>query len=216
MVKYLILYVLLFCITGFSCHRPDAAKQPENALAGYFKQKPVSEALRFEITGNSTIPEGDSIPNSLFFSQLETRLMNDIGYIDNSSELKVIARYRFPLTDNLEAYLVDMRQNWYQHQSLFLFDKQKNKFTERETVAEFYGGDGGQILTGSWLADYDKDGNKDLIRREIEHWIILNDDNTRDTTAESATLLLWKGDKFTGMASDTASLIKQFPINSLW
>lgn len=172
--------------------------------------------MHFEVTQGDTVIQGDTIPNSLFFSQLETRLMNGVPYLDNSGELRVIGRVRFPLTENVDAYLVDIRQNWYQHQSLFMFDKQKNAFTERETVAEFYGGEGGQILTGSWLTDYDKDGNKDLIRREIEHWIILEEENTRDTMSERAELLLWKNGSFAKTPADTAVLIKQFPITSMW
>ena len=177
---------------------------------------PPTDLLRFEVTNEEEMVGGDTIPNSLFFSQMETRLMNGIDYLDNSGELIVLGRYHFPLTDSIEAYLVDMRQNWYKHQSLFLFDQKTQTFTERETVAEFYGGDGGQILTGTWLTDFDGDGKKDLIRREIEHWLDVSGDEPKDMIAERAVLLLWQNGKFVETAADTAELVKRFPITSLW
>ena len=94
--------------------------------------------------------------------------------------------------------------------------KKQQTFTERETVAEFYGGDGGQILTGSWLTDYDGDGKKDLVRLEIEHWLDVSGDEPRDTTAERAVLLLWQNGKFVQTAADTAELVKKYPIQSMW
>lgn len=212
------LLLLVFSVScwHFSCTPSNTVGTQSKTLPDYFQPIPSQEVIRFEVTQGDTVIQGDTISNSLFFSQLETRLMNDVPYLDNSGELTVIGRVRFPLTENVDAYLVDIRQNWYQHQSLFMFDKQKSAFTARQTVAEFYGGEGGQILTGSWLTDYDKDGNKDLVRREIEHWIILEEENTRDTMAEHGKLLLWKNGQFVETAADSAALVKKYPIRSMW
>ncbi|MCB0520177.1 MAG: hypothetical protein H6577_19745 [Lewinellaceae bacterium] len=199
-----------------SCHPGTQPPSGERTLQSYFKAIEPADTLRFEVANEDWASAGDTLPNSLFFSQMETRIMNHVPYFDNSGQLVVKAESRFPLTDNVEAYLVDMIQGWYRHKSLFLYDRQKKEFTDRLTVADFFGGDGGQILTGSYLLDYDGDGDKDLVHREMEHWIILDDENTRDTLAESAALLLWDGKGFKEVEADSASLVKGFPVTSIW
>ncbi len=210
---------LLACWMSYSCSQTAPNKKTQDtaakALPDYFRQITLPDTLRFEIAPEGAAVEGDTIPNNLFFGQLETHLMNGIGYF-GSGGLTAIGKQRFLLTENIEAYQVEMHQGWYQNHSLFLFDKSQNFFSARETVAEFYGGDGGQILAGSWLVDYDKDGDKDLIRREIEHWLILNDEHTKDTIAEHAVLLRWQDGKFVLTPADTSELVSAYPIQSRW
>lgn len=208
----------LFLIGLFfaSCQQPLQQPKKTKLLPDYFQKTMVADTMLFELKQEEDELWTDTIPNSLLFTQMETHIMNGVDYIDNSGDLIVIGRSRFPIQENKEAFLVEMRQNWYRHLSLFIFDEKTQAFTERETVAEFYGGEGGQILTGSWLTDFDGDGDKDLIRREIEHWLILDDDNTRDTTSENAHLLLWEGNGFLEGEVDSAELVKQFPITNWW
>jgi hypothetical protein len=214
-------FLLFLCllISSTACQQKRQAKKDD--LASYFSTVQPDDTMRFEVVtqeegGLPGVP-GDTIPTSFFFSQLETHLMNDVWYFDNSGELTVSGKYRFPLSENREAYLVGISQHWYRHLSLFLFDQQKKAFTGRVTVAEFYGGDGGQILSGSWLIDYDGDGDKDLVRRETEHWMDVSGEEPQEQMKESASLLLWENGQFVASpAQDTAALIRRFPIHSLW
>lgn len=211
---------LLLLLTIWSCGqlgKKQSGETPEqpDSVTGYFQKMPPADTMRFEVATDDWAV-GDTLPNGLFFGQMETRIMNHVPYFDNSGELIVLAEGRFFLTENIEAYLVNMIQGWYRHKSLFLFDRQKNEFTDRLTVADFFGGDGGQLLTGSYLLDYDDDGDKDIVRREIEHWIIIGDENSRDTLAEDATLLLWQGAGFEEATADSAALVQRLPIQSFW
>jgi CHAT domain-containing protein len=134
-----------------------ACQQSPKTPALYASFHPVnnSDTLRLELPSDEE-PEtpGDTIPNALFFSSLDTTWLRAIEHIADSSEATVVGRGRFPLSDGFDACLVDLRQFWFKHQSLLVFDKNKNVFTDLVTVAEWYGGEGGQILTGSWLFDY--------------------------------------------------------------
>ena len=84
-------------------------------------------------------------------------------------------------------------------------------------MAEWYGGDGGQILVGSWLFDFDGDGDKDIVRQEILHGMVPTDDEPLEYMKESASLLLWGDGHFMDTPlQDTASLIRRFPIDHYW
>ncbi len=157
----------------------------------------------------------DTIPNSMFFTLLDSVLLREVNNIADSTQALVMGRQRFPMNDTIDACLVDIRQFWFQHQLLLLFDKHRQAFTGSVTVAEWFGGDGGQLLIGSWMLDYDGDGHKDLIRREIGHILILMENESRDTTYESTLFLRWKDGRFVeGPLSDTSLIAKQFPIPS--
>ena len=107
--------------------------------------------------------------------------------------------------------------SYYHHLSLFLFDKSKKAFTQRLTLAEWYGGESGQVLTGSWMFDYDKDGHYDIVRREIAHSSMLVGDDVQEHFDESAALFLWKNDGFEAApVADSAAMIKRYPIKSKW
>lgn len=212
--KYSIILALLLTA---ACRLP--VKNQEPALLAFFQQAPVAGTLRFEITeeGAGAPVSGDTIPNALFFTSLPAAWLEEIDYIADSAQALVLAGQRFPLDDSTDACLVDIRQFWFQHQSLLLYHKPRQTFAARITVAEWYGGEGGQDLTGSWLTDYDGDGDKDLIRRQIQHSSRPVGDEVVEDFYESAEILLWKNGKFEEEpVTDTAALVKRFPIAWLW
>ena len=162
-----------------ACHVAENKQQA--GISSFFNAIPAVDTMRFEVSQDDEPLPGDTIPNVQFLTEIGAGLMQGIDFLDDSGEAKFIGRSRFPLNEGFEAYLVDVHQNWFKNQSLFLFDQKSKKFSDRVTVAEWYGGDGGQILTGSWLVDFDKDGGKDLVRREIEHWMEMDEEEPRDT-----------------------------------
>jgi hypothetical protein len=115
----------------------------------------------------------------------------------------------------LDGYWVEIQQFWFKHHSLLLYDSRLQQFTQRVTLAEWYGGEGGQVLLGSWLFDYDGDKQKDIVRREIQHAMIMVTDSVEERTNESAALLLWKDRKFVDAPlKDTLEAVRRYPIRS--
>jgi len=219
-MKQTLLAIAVLLLCGLSaCNKKGEQQSADPALLAYFKPMPVADTLLLELPGADVAEAaGDTIPNALFFTALDTAWLGEIAYLADSAQAVVFGRGRFSLSENHDGCLVDIQQNWFRHQSLLVYDRQRHTFTDRVTVAEWYGGDGGQVLTGSWLLDVDGDGKKDLVRREIEHWLVMQDDaEPLDKTEQNAALLLWKAGQFVpSPTADTAGLVQRFPIRSAW
>lgn len=207
-------YAALFSLGLFAaCTRPTPS--PDAAILSYFQTATLSDTTHLELPDEAI--SGDTIPTPLFFRNLGP-LMQPVDYIVDSTSSTVVALQRFSLNERYDGCLVHLTQNWFKHQSLLLFDKQTQRFTDRLTVGEWYGGESGQVLIGSWLFDYNGDGNNDLVRRTIQHSMTLSaNDEAEEKFYESAELLLW--DKNTwqkNMVKDSAVLVKNYPIRSVW
>lgn len=217
-MRSLLFFVAMFAVFFiFSCEENSkTSSKEEKAVVDYFPAMAVTDTMLFEV-----FPDGDTsgttrIPTSAFFRKMPTRLMNEIQYFDNTAPLYVYARGRFPLAEGKEALLADLRQNWYQHQSLFIYDAAADTITARSTVAEFYGGEGGQITTGSYLLDLDGDGDKDLVRREVERWIDTSSGDAVENFAHHVSVFHWQdGDFREAPIADSAALIQAFPLKSV-
>ena len=207
--------MLCFLISFLSCIHP---KEPEPGIAKFFPVIPAKDTLHVEISeeGEATV-SADTIPNALFFSEIPASLLKEIDYLADSAEALVLGRGRITLDAALDGYWVEIQQFWFKHHSLLLYDTRLRQFTQRVTLAEFYGGEGGQVLLGSWIFDYDGDGDKDILRREIQHATIPVADSVDVRTAESAALLLWKNRKFVDAPlKDTLEAVRRYPIRSLF
>ena len=196
-----------------ACQRPLHTHGPD--IGPYFQPVRPGDTLHLEIEGDSVT--GTIIPNALFFQTVPPALLQEIDYLADSSQAVVFGSQYFPHDDSLTAYWVKIEQHWFQHHSLLLYNQRKKVFTDRITVAEWYGGEGGQVLTGSWLFDFDGDGKKDLVRREIERGFVPGGEEPQEYSRESVSLLLWKNGQFKETpVPDTAAIIRRFPIRSYW
>jgi hypothetical protein len=194
---YIFIAIPSFLIVGawlgaFGCRSTLPAARPE--IEAYFDPIGRPDTLRFEISDDGV--EGDTIPNSLFFKKVDQQLLREIDYLADSAQATVLARGRFALAGTVEAYWVDIRQFWFQHQSLLLYDRGRGAFTGRITVAEWYGGEGGQVRIGSALYDHDGDGDLDLLRKNTQFSLVPEGEEMRETKVESSEALIWDHGRF--------------------
>lgn len=188
---------------------------PEAEVLAYFPNTTLSDTTHLELPDEAT--SGDTIPTPLFFRTLGA-LMQPVDYVVDSTSSTVVALQRFSLNERFDGCLVHLTQNWFKHQSLLVFDKQTQRFSDRVTVGEWYGGEGGQVLIGSWLFDYNGDGNKDLIIRSIQHSMTPTPEGEpEEKFFESGELLLWNKNSWQkNTVKDSAVLVKNYPIRSVW
>lgn len=212
------LLAAFFC-TQFACnHKPDAAKVNDPELLSWFPSTATADTLRFEVQTGGDADTTKIIPIRLLFSSLDTALQRQFEAVTDTTEAVVVGKSRYVLNENFDACLLEVHQFWFRFQMLLLYDKQHHAFTDLVNVAQWYGGDGGQILTGSWLFDYDGDGEKDLVLRQIEHSMRVSEEGEPiESTVENGSLLLWKNGKFVESPSaNSAELVKRFPIGAPW
>lgn len=216
MAKYFpLLFLVSVAVLTLTCAHK---RGPDSLLLHRFYLGGLTDTLHLELPDEDvTTRFVDTLPRSLFFQTLDT-LLRPIEYLADSSSCTALALQRFEWNSQYDACLVQINQFWFKHQSILLFDKNQQKFSQRITVAEWYGGDGGQILTGSWLFDYDQDGDKDLIRRVIEHSSTPNEDLGMEAKiVESAELLLWEKNAWIKVpVKDSMALVQKYPIRSVW
>ncbi len=197
-----------------ACNR-TTPQSKEVAILNYFPTTTLSDTTHLELPDEAI--SGDTIPTPLFFKTLGP-LMQPVDYIVDSTSSTVVALQRFSINERYDGCLVHLTQNWFKHQSVLLFDKQTQRFSDRFTVGEWYGGEGGQVLIGSWLFDYNGDGNNDLVRRTIEHSMTPTPEGeAEEKFFESGELLLWQKNNWVKTTiKDSAALVKNYPIRSVW
>lgn len=214
-------YFAWLLLSVAACHQnpnqPTAASAPP--LLAYFEPMPTADTIHLELspTEDAEMP-GDTIPSDLFFSSLDSAWRQAVEHVATPGEAIIHAHARYPLANGYEAIIVEVHQNWFKHHSLLVYDQQRQAFTDRQTVAEWYGGESGQVLVGSWLFDYDGDGAKDLVIREIEHSTKMGDNGEAiESQTERGNLRLFKAGKFSPVSSaDATSLVQRYPIRSVW
>lgn len=207
--------IILFSF--FACQsRVGETQNAAPKLLPRFQSTPLGDTVHFEVNPQAEASTANAIPNSIFYSLLDSNILRKFENILDTNEMAIFGKERYALNADFDACLLDVQQFWFRYKLLLIFDKKHNAFTDLVKVAEWYGGDGGQTLTGSWLFDFDGDGQKDLVLRQIDHSMHVSDEGEpQESNLEDASLLLWKNGSFVKSNSvDSSVLVKRFPIAS--
>ncbi len=186
-------------------------------LGAYFPRLPLQDTLHFAIAADDEPAQSDTIPNDLFFGALPAMIQDEIAYVADSATALVLARGRYRIEKGYEAWWVDIRENWFQHQSLLLYNKSEKRFTGRLTVAEWYGGESGQILIGAWMLDTNGDGKKEVVQRQASHAIKIEGEDVLESTEQYVSIWRQQEGYFTSLPiQDSLQWIKAFPLPYVW
>ncbi|MFN7119902.1 MAG: hypothetical protein ACK4TA_24115 [Saprospiraceae bacterium] len=195
---------------------PRPAKQ--NTFADFFPTLSSQDTLVFAVEAGAgteaSLASADTIATDTFYRYVPDSLRASIAHILDGGDPVIVALGRFDLDAQYEGLGVDIKAFWFRNQSLLVFDKQQQQVVGLLPIAEFYGGDGGQILRASWLiAAPDKE--KMLLMRESQHALRI-DENTQemnDTYAEAVARYVWQNGRFAEQSvADSTALIQAFPV----
>jgi len=204
---------IIFSISCFVSAILVSCGPKERPLAAYFPVLPLPDTLQFALTDNDEPAQADTVPNTLFFNALPPEMYAHIEHVADSAGAAIFGRGRFRLDERYEAWWAEVRYFWFQHQSLLLYDVVEKRFTDRITVAEWYGGEGGQILTGSWLLQRDGGKALELVQRQDEYSIRFMDEEVLQDTARYISFWQRRGGRFSEIeVRDSLGLIRDFPL----
>lgn len=206
---------LVSLLLVISCTAP-APKH--STFADSFQVIPVQDTLifsvEFEATSEASLKPQDTIATPVFYENVSDSLRASIEHILDGGEPVITSLGRINLDANYDALGVDIQAFWYRNQSLLLFNKQLHKVTGLLSMAEFYGGDGGQVLRKSWLLGT-ANTDKTWIARDSQHTLSIkeNEEEPQDLYAESVMRYIWQKNTFVVQPTpDSTALIQHFPV----
>lgn len=184
---------------------------PGSELLGYFREMAPGDTLFVGYENEQTT--GDTIPVTLIFAELDSLLLDQIAYGADSTSMVAIARGYWQADSLRRVCWMRVEQYWWKFEYALIFDLQRNAFTGLQPLAEFYGGEGGQIATVSWVL-----GNR-LVTRSSEHFLEMmnEDEDPKEHTSENAALWEWRDGAYQPAAvTDTAAVVKAWPVEWGW
>lgn len=153
--------------------------------------------------------------DSLLKTALSDGMIEAIEY--GTGDAKHQAKQKFALDEKHLACIMNSTESWFMNQSLLIYAHEINNFKDVMTLSQFYGGDGGQIVTESWI--YTKNDQKYLYQIESSHAMIMTDDSgePKEMLDEHSQLYIWKEDVFAEIAQeDSLALAERFQLKWEW
>ncbi|MGK0389126.1 MAG: hypothetical protein ACI94Y_001862 [Maribacter sp.] len=153
--------------------------------------------------------------DSLLRTALSDGMIEAIEY--GTGDAKHQAKQKFDLDEKHLACIINSTESWFINQSLLTYVHETNSFRDAMTISQFYGGDGGQIVTESWI--YTDNDKKYLYQIESSHAMIMTDDSgePEKVIEEHSQLYIWTENVFTKIAQeDSLALAQRFQLKWEW
>jgi len=189
-------------------------KAPEKTFTDYFQPISPGDTVIFQarIDPDDPLP-GDTLPLAVLKTYVSQAILDDIAYVADTATSLFFTRGKFTLDDHTELLWMEAQNSWFNHHSLFMWDKKANKVSGQLTVAEWYGGESGQILISAYLMP---GKTPVVVVRQTERTTRISDaggkDEIQESRSEQAALWQISGGKFIQRpVYDEARLMRDFP-----
>lgn len=155
------------------------------------------------------------IADSIITSAISEDILEKIEYGTGDAMHQI--NQQFPLDEKYLGCIMDGTESWFRNQALLLYNQETKSFEDAIILSQFYGGDGGQIVTESWI--YTENKKKFLYQKESSHAIIPSTDSDElvEMLDEHSQLYVWNGNIFKEtIQQDSINLDKQFQMKWEW
>lgn len=140
-------------------------KEPASAaeeLYAIFKELAPPDTLHIDLDSLSS-GIAHEVSFGLLFAAIDSALLQSFIYEPDSIGTGLQALWKLSLDEEHDLCILEMRQHWFQFRYGLVYAKASRQFIHLEPLAYFYGGEGGQLFSESWLLN-----RQILISREIE------------------------------------------------
>lgn len=183
--------IWVWCLLGLlsACASEEVSLTPAQELYTTYEAMPPVDTLHI---GLDSITSGTAISFNSFLAAIDSNLLEDFIYEIDSIDGSLYALYKVSLGAKYDLCLLELRQHWFQFRYGLLFEKDRQSFTALQPLAYFYGGEGGQVFSESWLIHQET-----LITSEVERSIRWTPEGeTQESIQTSLSAKRWSSARF--------------------
>lgn len=215
-MEKIILFIALAALLlfGTECTRPVPAQSPLAQCLSRFPARPDwPDTLHCYLAES---PVGAPISDTLLKTVLDSAQFESLHY--GTGDARFWALGQFPFANGRSAGLLQTEESWFGKQSLLVFDLRQQKCVAVVELSHFYGGDGGQTASESWL--FRSKVPLQLFVKTAEHGLTLSGTSTdepQEYLRESGQLFQWDAKQFRPIPNPDSSLfLQQYRMHRTW
>lgn len=209
---WITLAILLFI--GTACTRPAPTQTKASQFLTHFPSRTdLSDTLHCFL---EEAPTGTAVSDTLLKTVLDSTQFESLHYGTGEARFSAVGQFAF--AEGLTAVLLRTEEFWFGKVSLLVFDLQQQKCLSVADLSHFYGGDGGQTASESWL--FKSKVPPQLFVKTAEHGFALSEtatDEPKEYLRESGQLFQWEAKQFHPIANPDSSLfLRKYGMHRTW
>lgn len=214
MQKHLWIIFAALLFTSARCTRLFPAQNTVNQLLKYFPlHSDWPDTLHCFLADP---PAGMLLSDTLVKTMLDSAQFESLHF--GTGEARFWALGQFPFAKGYTAGILQTEEFWFGKQSLLIFDPKAQKCLAVVELAHFYGGDGGQTASESWL--FRSKDPVQLFVKNAEHGLAPTgnpEDDLQEYLREHGQLFRWEARQFRRVPNpDSVLFLQRYVMGRGW
>lgn len=191
-----------------ACSPAEEDASPAQQFYAAFQEVLWEDTLYIGLDSVPKLPKKE-VSFQLFFAATDSAFRQKLIYEPDTLDGAIRTVWKIPLMEGYDLCLLELRQAWFQFRYGLVYDKSSRRFIQIEPLAYFYGGDGGQVFSESWLLN-----QQTLISRETERSLQWTDKGEpEEIISRQVSGQIWSAPEFkTTTVSDSLYWMQRAPL----